>query len=290
MTSSTQTSDKPARGAGSTRAEIGVIGGSGFYEFLTGSEHVRITTPFGDPSDDVVIGNLEGRHVAFLARHGQGHRFPPHRVNYRANLWALRSVGVRQVLAPCAVGSLKPEHGPGAVVVPDQVVDRTWGRDHTIFDAVGPVVHVGFADPYCPRGREAVINAGSAAGKPIVDGGTMVVVNGPRFSSRAESLWHHQAGWAVVGMTGMPEAAIARELAMCFTTVALVTDHDAGVDGGEAVTHEEVLRVFARSLDGLKAVLKSAIGAMPSPEDDVSATCPCRRSLDGLKLPFALPT
>ena len=290
MTPSTETSASSPDGTGSVRAEIGVIGGSGFYEFLTGAERVSITTPFGDPSDDVVIGDLEGRQVAFLARHGQGHRFPPHRVNYRANLWALRSVGVRQVLAPCAVGSLKPEHGPGTIVVPDQVVARTWGRDHTIFDGIGPVVHVGFADPYCPRGRAAVINAGHAAGKNTVDAGTLVVINGPRFSSRAESLWHQRAGWTVVGMTGMPEAAIARELAMCFTTIALVTDRDAGVDGGEAVTHEEVLKVFARSLDGLKAVLKSAIGAMPAPADDASATCPCRRYLDGLKLPITLPT
>jgi len=174
--------------------------------------------------------------------------------------------------------------------VPDQVVDRTWGRAHTIYDGIGPVVHVGFADPYCPRGREAVINTGRAADKNMVDTATMVVINGPRFSSRAESLWHQQAGWAVVGMTGMPEAAIARELAMCFTAIALVTDLDAGVDGGQGVTHEEVLKVFASSLDGLKTVLKSAIGAMPAPEDDVSAICPCRRSLDGLKLPIALPT
>jgi 5'-methylthioadenosine phosphorylase len=266
-----------------------VIGGSGFYEFLTDTERVRMTTPFGDPSDDVVIGDLEGRQVAFLARHGRGHRFPPHLVNYRANLWALRSVGVRQVLAPCAVGSLKPEHGPGTIVVPDQLVDRTWGRHHTIYDAVGPVVHVGFADPYCARGREAVVKAGVAAGKDMVDGGTLVVINGPRFSSRAESLWHQQAGWTVVGMTGMPEAAIARELAMCFATVALVTDHDAGVDGGQGVTHDEVIKVFASSLEGLKSVLKSAIGAMPAPEDDASATCPCRRSLDGLRLPLTLP-
>jgi 5'-methylthioadenosine phosphorylase len=274
----------------SARAEIGVIGGSGFYEFLTDAQRVRISTPFGDPSDDVVVGDLEGRRVAFLARHGQGHRFPPHRVNYRANLWALRSVGVRQVLAPCAVGSLKPEHGPGTIVVPDQVVDRTWGRDHTIYDGIGPVVHVGFADPYCSRGREAVINTGRASEENMVDTGTLVVINGPRFSSRAESLWHQQAGWTVVGMTGMPEASIARELAMCFTTIALVTDHDAGVDGGEAVTHEEVLKVFARSLDGLKSLLRSAIVGMPAVEDDASATCSCRRSLDGLRLPIDLPT
>jgi len=289
MTPSTGTSASPGSGAGSARADIGVIGGSGFYEFLADTERVSITTPFGDPSDDVVIGDLGGRRVAFLARHGQGHRFPPHRVNYRANLWALRSVGVRQVLAPCAVGSLKPEHGPGSIVVPDQVVDRTWGRDHTIYDAVGPVVHVGFSDPYCPRGREAVINAGRAADKHMVAAGTLVVINGPRFSSRAESIWHQQAGWTVVGMTGMPEAAIARELALCFTTVALVTDHDAGVDAGEAVTHEEVLKVFAQSLDGLKSLLRSTIGAMPAAEDDDSAVCSCRRSLDGLRLPFPLP-
>jgi 5'-methylthioadenosine phosphorylase len=274
----------------SARAEIGVIGGSGFYEFLTDTERVSIRTPFGDPSDDVVVGDLEGRRVAFLARHGQGHRFPPHLVNYRANLWALRSVGVRQVLAPCAVGSLRPEHGAGTIVVPDQVVDRTWGRAHTVYDEVGPVVHVGFADPYCPRGRAAAIGAAEAAGNSVVDSGTLVVINGPRFSTRAESLWHQQAGWAVVGMTGMPEASIARELAMCFTTIALVTDHDAGVEGGEAVTHEEVLKVFARSIDGLKAVLQSTIVSMPAAEDDDSATCSCRRSLDGLALPITLPT
>jgi 5'-methylthioadenosine phosphorylase len=273
----------------SARAEIGVIGGSGFYEFLSDSERFTITTPFGDPSDDVVIGDLEGRRVAFLARHGQGHRFPPHRVNYRANLWALRSVGVRQVLAPCAVGSLKPENGPGTIVVPDQVVDRTWGREHTVYDGVGPVVHVAFADPYCPRGRQVAVNACRAAGMSVVDTGTLVVINGPRFSSSAESLWHQQAGWTVVGMTGMPEASIARELAMCFTTIALVTDHDAGVGGGEAVTHAEVLRVFARSIDGLKTVLRSAVALMPAAEDEASATCSCRRSLDGLRLPITLP-
>jgi 5'-methylthioadenosine phosphorylase len=285
MTPSSDTSTNP-----SARAEIGVIGGSGFYKFLSDSERVSINTPFGDPSDDVVIGDLQGRRVAFLARHGQGHRFPPHRVNYRANLWALRSVGVRQVLAPCAVGSLRPEHGPGTIVVPDQVVDRTWGRDHTVYDGVGPVVHVGFSDPYCPRGRQVAIEAGRAAGKSLVDSGTLVVINGPRFSSRAESLWHQQAGWTVVGMTGMPEASIARELAMCFTTIALVTDRDAGVDGGEAVTHAEVLKVFASSIDGLKAVLRSAVALMPPAEDDASATCSCRRSLDGLTLPITLPT
>jgi 5'-methylthioadenosine phosphorylase len=271
------------------RADLGLIGGSGFYEFFEAAERVSVSTPFGDPSDDLVIGEVDGRRVAFIARHGQGHRFPPHRVNYRANLWALRSVGVRQVLAPCAVGSLKPELGPGTIVVPDQVVDRTWGREHTVYDTAGPVVHVGFADPYCPRGRAVAIESAEAAGKPVADTGTLVVVNGPRFSSKAESEWHQQAGWTIVGMTGMPEASIARELAMCFTTVALVTDHDAGVDGGEAVTHEEVLAVFAKNVDGLKQVLRSALAAMPAEEPDETAVCPCRRTLDGITLPFELP-
>ncbi|MGA8979362.1 MAG: S-methyl-5'-thioadenosine phosphorylase [Pedococcus sp.] len=271
------------------RADLGLIGGSGFYEFFDQAERVKVTTPFGDPSDDLLIGDVEGRRVAFIARHGQGHRFPPHRVNYRANLWALRSVGVRQVLAPCAVGSLRPELGPGTVVVPDQVVDRTWGRAHTVYDAEGPVAHVGFADPYCPRGREVAITAAREAELALADAGTLVVINGPRFSSKAESAWHQRAGWTVVGMTGMPEASIARELALCFTTIALVTDHDAGVDGGESVTHQEVLAVFGRNIDRLKAVLRSALAVLPGPEPDDTASCSCRRALDGITLPFALP-
>src|SRR6476661_5178556 len=267
---------------GHPRADLGLIGGSGFYEFFDQAERIRVTTPFGAPSDDVLVGDVDGRRVAFIARHGQGHRFPPHRVNYRANLWALRSVGVRQVLAPCAVGSLRPELGPGSVVVPDQVVDRTWGREHTVYDVEGPVVHAGFADPYCPRGREVAVKAVRDAGIEVADAGTLVVINGPRFSSTAESLWHQQAGWSVVGMTTMPEAAIARELAMCFTTVALVTDLDAGVEGESGVTHEEVLQVFAENIEGLKGVLTDAVEALPPAEPDEAASCGCRRALDGL--------
>ena len=269
---------------GMPRAEIGVIGGSGFYDFLEGAERVHVDTPFGDPSDDLVVGELRGRRVAFVARHGKGHRFPPHLVPYRANLWALRSLGVRQVLAPCAVGSLRRELGPGTVVVVDQVVDRTWGRPHSVYDQLGAVVHVGFAEPFCPRGRPVVVAAARQAGLTVTDGGTLVVINGPRFSSRAESQWHQQAGWSVVGMTGMPEAAIARELALCFTTVALVTDLDAGVEGESGVTHEEVLQVFAENIEGLKGVLTDAVEALPPAESDETATCGCRRALDGLSL------
>jgi len=270
-------------------AEVGVIGGSGLYDFLDDYDEVMVSTPFGDPSDPLVIGEVEGRSVAFIARHGRGHRYPPHRVNYRANLWALRAVGVRQVLSPCAVGSLKAERGPGTVLVPDQVVDRTWGRQQTIYGEEGDVVHVGFAEPFCPNGRHVAIDAARLAGLDVVPEGTLVVVNGPRFSSRAESLMHQQLGWDVVGMTTMPEAAIARELAVCFTTIAMVTDLDAGVDGGDPVSHEEVMRVFAENVEGLKGVLRDAIGQLPAHEDDASASCPCRRSLDGITLPFDLP-
>ena len=273
-------------------AEIGVIGGSGFYSFLTGATRVSVPTPYGEPSDDLVVGELDGRSVAFLARHGHDHRFPPHRVNYRANLWALRSLGVRQVLGPCAVGGLRPHLGPGTVVVPDQVVDRTWGREHTYYDVVGGVVHVSFADPYCAAGRSAVaqaLDSAEAAAIPRHLGGTLVVVNGPRFSSRAESLWHQSQGWDIVGMTAMPEAALARELAMCFTTIAMVTDRDAGVEHGDGVTHEDVLVAFAENMPRFKALIRDVVGRLPGTEPDDTAGCACRRSLDGRALPFDLP-
>lgn len=282
------------------RAEIGVIGGSGFYSFFDspdggsrsgsdGPERVHVDTPFGPPSDDLLIDEIDGRRVAFLARHGQGHRYPPHLVNYRANLWALRSVGVRQVLAPCAVGSLRAEHSPGTLLIPDQLVDRTSGRAGTVYDEVGPVVHVPFADPYCPQVRSAMLEAAAPRFERTVDGGTMVVIGGPRFSSRAESQWHQAAGWSVVGMTGMPEAAIARELAMCFGTACLITDNDAGVEAGETVTHSEVMRVFAANIEQLKVALREAISRLPATEPDDVATCPCRRVLDGQDLPITLP-
>jgi len=266
------------------RAEVGVIGGSGLYELLEGAETVAVDTPWGAPSDPLTIGEVGGRRVAFVPRHGRDHRFAPHRVNYRANLWALRTVGVRQVLAPCAVGSLVAANDAGTVVVPDQLVDRTWARGHTYFDAEGPVVHVSFADPYCPRGRQVAIDAARADGLAPVERGTLVVVNGPRFSSRAESLWHQGQGWTVVGMTGAPEAALARELALCYTSVALVTDLDAGLEHGEGVTHEEVLRVFAANIEKVRGLLLRAVSALPTDDE-----CTCRDSLAGQRLPFELP-
>lgn len=189
------------------RPDVAVIGGSGLYALLDDVDEVTLDTPYGAPSDPITIGTVEGRSVAFLPRHGRDHRYPPHLIPYRANIWALRSLGVRQILAPCAVGGLRPELGPGTFVVPDQLVDRTSGRVQTFHD-VG-AVHVSFADPYCPTGRTTVLTESTEVSP--VDGGTMVVVEGPRFSTRAESRWFSAQGWSVVNMTGHPEAVLARD-------------------------------------------------------------------------------
>ena len=266
--------------------DIAVIGGSGFYDYLEDAETLAVDTPFGEPSAPLTLGRVGDRRVAFLPRHGARHQHPPHRVNYRANLWALRSVGVRQVVAPSAVGSLRPELVPGTFVVPDQLVDRTWGRGHTYYDDTGSVVHVSFATPYCPRGRATVLHAG---GHQVVDGGTLVVVNGPRFSTAAESTWHAAQGWSVVGMTGQPEASLARELALCYTPLTMVTDHDAGAADRGAVSHAEVLRVVEHNVERLRQLLGQVIARLPAPQTDAEADCGCRRALDGLTLPCPLP-
>jgi 5'-methylthioadenosine phosphorylase len=261
-------------------AEIGVIGGSGLYALLEGATEHELSTPYGPPSDRVTIAEVGGRRVAFLPRHGKDHRYPPHKIPYRANLWALRSLGVRQIVAPCAVGGLRPDHGPGTFVVPDQLIDRTSGRVQTYFDE--GAVHLSFADPYCPHGRAAVREAAGEVG--AVDGGTMVVVEGPRFSTRAESRWYASIGGTIVNMTGHPEAVLARELSLCYTAIALVTDLDAGVEGQRGVTHQEVFEVFGKNVERLRGVLLEAVTRLPA-----ERTCPCASALDGVKLPFDLP-
>lgn len=267
---------------GELRAEVGIIGGSGLYELLPDAREVEVGTPYGEPSDPLVLATVDGRRVAFLPRHGRDHRHPPHRINYRANLWALRATGVRQVLAPCAVGSLRGDLGPGTFVLPDQVVDRTDGRPGTFFDT--GAVHVPFADPYCPDGRAVLRDTCRGLGIEVVDGGTMVVIQGPRFSSRAESRWYGAQGWSVVNMTGQPEAALARELALCYTPVALVTDVDAGIDAGSAVSQAEVFEVFAANVEVLRRLLVAAVPALPA-----ERTCPCAHAHDGITLPLTLP-
>jgi len=266
----------------SARPDVAVIGGSGLYALLDDVDEVTLDTPYGAPSDPITIGTVEGRSVAFLPRHGRDHRFPPHKIPYRANIWALRSLGVRQILAPCAVGGLRPELGPGTFVVPDQLIDRTSGRAQTFHD-VG-AVHVSFADPYCSTGRSTVLATAAASDVTPVDGGTMVVVEGPRFSTRAESRWFSAQGWSVVNMTGHPEAVLARELAVCYTAVALVTDLDAGVDAGEEVTQDEVFRVFAENTDRMRALVLQTAAALPRERD-----CACSHALDGIEIAFELP-
>jgi 5'-methylthioadenosine phosphorylase len=249
-------------------AELAVIGGSGLYALLEHAEDHILETPYGSTSDPVTLAEVSGRRVAFLPRHGRDHRYPPHKIPYRANLWALRELGVTQILAPCAVGGLLPELGPGTFAVPDQLIDRTYGREQTFFDT--GAVHVTFADPYCPDGRATVLTTAADQGLPITDGGTMVVIEGPRFSTRAESRWHAAAGGTLVNMTGQPEAILARELGLCYTAVALVTDLDAGVVGERGVTQEEVFRVFGENITRMRDLLLAALAALPA-----ERTCPC---------------
>ena len=266
-----------------SQAGIGVIGGSGFYEFVEPVGEVTVETPFGLPSDPIMLGDVAGQRVAFLPRHGRNHRFPPHRIPYRANLWALRSLGVRQILAPTAVGSLTASYGPGTLIIPDQLVDRTSGRAQTFYDE-GQAVHVPFADPYCPVGRATATAAARVSGWDLAESGTLVVIEGPRFSTRAESRWYAAQGWTLVGMTGHPEAVLARELALCYTPIALVTDTDAGIEEGEGVTQDEVFRVFGRNVARLRELVMAVIKDLPAERD-----CPCPNVLAGVTLPFELP-
>ena len=258
-----------------TDGRVGVIGGSGLYELLTDAVPVTVRTPYGEHSAGLTTGVFAGRETVFVPRHGLGHALPPQLVNYRANLWALASLGVTQVLAPSAAGSLRPELEPGTFVVPDQLVDRTGGRASTFVEH--GAVHVGFADPYCPTIRSVLVDASRGSGGRVADSGTMVVIDGPRFSTRAESEWYQQQGWHLVNMTGHPEGVLARELALCYAPLAVVTDMDAGVAGHAAVTQFDALATFARSLERLQQVLEKAVHGLPE-----HRSCSCARSLDGM--------
>lgn len=244
------------------RASLGVIGGSGFYSFFDDAEEVAVDTPYGQPSGPLAVGRVAGRDVAFLPRHGAGHAYPPHRINYRANIWALHSLGVRQVLAPCAAGGLQESTPPGALVVPDQMVARTTGRVQTFVES--GAAHAPFADPYCPTLRRVLLAAAPGA----VDGGAMVVIEGPRFSTRAESQWYAAQGWSLVNMTGHPEAVLARELGVCYAALALVTDLDAGLEHGSGVDQASVFAMFEQNLAGLTRILSDAIAQVPEHEQE----------------------
>ncbi|HEX2578080.1 MAG TPA: S-methyl-5'-thioadenosine phosphorylase [Aquihabitans sp.] len=243
------------------RADVGVLGGSGLYRFLDDVTEVVVDTPHGPTSAPIAVGRLGPRTVAFLPRHGAHHEHPPHRLPYRANVWALHALGVTNVFGPCASGSLQATVAPGSFVVPDQLVDRTWGRADTFFD--GPTTHhVTFGDPYDADLRRVAVEACRAEGVEVHDGGTVVVVQGPRFSTRAESQWFGSHGWEVVNMTQHPEAVLCREAGLRYAAIALITDYDAGLAGTDAaVTQEEVFAFFEANVATVRRVLVRAIGA-----------------------------
>ena len=263
-----------------THAEIGVFGGSGFYSFLEDITEIEVDTPYGRPSAPLHLGSIGARTVAFLARHGTNHQYPPHRINYRANLWAMRSLGVTRILAPCASGSLQPHIHPGEFVVPDQFVDRTSGRADTFFE--GPTAnHVSMADPYCPELAKVALDTGRGQGITMHEGGTVVVIQGPRFSTKSESRWFRSAGWEVINMTQYPEAALARELGLCYASVALITDYDTGlegVEGIEPVTQEEIFKFFDDNLERVRGLLFEAISAIPA-----EIGCDCGSGPNGIE-------
>jgi 5'-methylthioadenosine phosphorylase len=254
------------------KAEIGVFGGSGFYSFLEDVEEVEVETPYGKPSAPLTIGGVGGKSVAFLPRHGLNHELPPHAIPYRANVWAMKELGVRRIIGPNASGALKAELELGEFVVCDQFVDRTSGRMDTFYD--GPeTTHVSTADPYCPDLRGLLVETAGELGIKARDGGTVVVIQGPRFSTRAESQWYQQAGWDVINMTAYPEGMLARELELCYATIAMVTDYDVGVEGRPAVTAAEVVRVFDENNEKLRELLFAVIPRIPQqPEEHLCAT------------------
>ncbi len=253
---------------------IAVIGGSGLYE-IDGArflDHVEVSTPYGNPSDRISIAEIGGERVAFLPRHGLGHRFLPSEVPSRANIWALKSLGVAQIISISAVGSLGEEYPPGSFALPDQLIDRTVRRPNSFFGD-GIVGHVSFSEPFCPGMRERIAVALSRTGHAFRDRATLVCMEGPAFSSRAESLLHRSWGAHLIGMTALPEAKLAREAELCYATVAMVTDWDCWRGEGEGVTLEMVLATMRRNVQDIKRALPGLVGALADRED-----CPCRHA------------
>jgi len=257
------------------QAEVGVFGGSGFYELLDDPREFKVDTPFGSPSSTIMHGTIGGRSVAFLPRHGKDHQLPPHMINYRANVWAMQALGVERIIGPNACGSLQKNVERGDFVICDQFVDRTWGRKDTFYD--GPTTtHVSAADPYCPTMRSVAIDAAGKLGIKAHPTGTVVVIQGPRFSTRSESRWFAAQGWEVINMTQYPECYLARELEICYCNISLITDYDAGAGDVPAVTNEEVIRVAAENNEKVKALLYEMIPALPAERE-----CPCASALEG---------
>jgi 5'-methylthioadenosine phosphorylase len=261
-------------------AEIGVFGGSGFYSLIDNPREVWVETPYGATSDKIALGEIAGRKVAFLPRHGKDHRFPPQSINYRANAWAFKELGITRVIGPTACGSLQAHVKPGSMVVADQIVDRTSGRKDTFYD--GPVTtHVSFADPYCSQMRPVAAKALTDLKIETHATGTIVVIQGPRFSTRAESKWFSSLGWEVINMTNYPESYLARELEMCYVNISLITDYDVGLadqPGMEPVSHAEVIKFFASNNERVKQGIFKIVETMPR-----ERTCSCGSALTGAR-------
>jgi len=265
-----------ARKANGSKASIGVIGGSGLYDIegLNGVRDVRIRTPFGSPSDAIRVGRLDGVSIAFLSRHGRGHRLNPGEINYRANIYAMKSLGVQRIISVSAVGSMKESIEPGDVVIPDQFIDLTKRRASTFFEG-GIVAHVAFGEPICASLAQALALAGEGVGGNLHRGGTYLCMEGPQFSTKAESRLYRQWGVDVIGMTNMPEAKLAREAELCYATMALATDFDCWHETQEAVTVEAILATLHKNVALAKQMLKAVV---PSVAD--APACPCHRALD----------
>ncbi|HMD19254.1 MAG TPA: S-methyl-5'-thioadenosine phosphorylase [Alloacidobacterium sp.] len=268
-------------------AEIGIIGGSGLYSMpgLTNTREERVETPFGEPSDAFVLGDLEGRKVVFLARHGRGHKLLPSELNFRANIFAMKKLGVERILSVSAVGSLKEEHKPTDFVVPDQFIDRTFHRESTFFGN-GIVGHVAFGDPVCATVAKTIVGACAASEVVGKAGGTYVCMEGPQFSTRAESNLYRSWGADVIGMTNLQEAKLSREAEICYATMAMVTDYDCWHEGHDDVTVEQIVGVLNQNAANAAKVVRAAVATMPR-----DRTCACTSALQYAILtnPAAIP-
>ena len=261
---------------------VGVFGGSGLYKLLEEIELLEVGTPYGKPSDAIAIGTVASNRVAFMPRHGARHTIPPAAINYRANIWAFKELGVERIIAPTAVGSLQADIKPGDFVVCDQFVDRTWGRSDSYFMEGPRVAHLSASDPYCPELRALAVEVGREQGVDVHDGGTVVVIQGPRFATRAESRWYGAQGWHVINMTQYPEVILARELELCYVNISLVTDYDVGLEGDpkvKPVSNDEVMRVFNANLKELRSLLLRAIELTPS-----KRSCPCGSAMRNARI------
>ena len=258
------------------KAKIGVIGGSGLYDIegMTAVKEVNIDTPFGKPSDTIVTGKLGGVGIAFLPRHGKGHRILPAEVPSRANIYALKSLGVEHIIAVCSAGSFKKEIEPGHLLIPDQLIDRTRSRPSTFFGE-GIVAHVPFADPFCPELSEMLYDSATAVGATVHPKGTFVVMEGPAFSTRAESRLYRSWGADLIGMTALPEAKLAREAEICYAIIGCVTDYDSWWQPGKPVTVDMILDTMHRNIDTAKAIIKLAVSRIPAKRN-----CPCPTALE----------